>query len=112
MKTVLKIVFPQVTNNDVCVLVRRGSEELQLTLGKEFLREQSRTGITKVKWFLHSLEKVAQVQKEEGKVNVEAASKAGGEANLQIKRLLIFLCKVTNTSWRRVLRNLLSINST
>merc|ERR1719494_1187320 len=75
---------PQVTNNDVCVLVRRGSEELQLTLGKEFLREQSRTGITKVKWFLHSLEKVVQVQKEEGKVNVEAASKAGGEANLQI----------------------------
>ena len=81
---VLKIMFPQVTNNDVCVLVRRGSEELQLTLGKEFLREQSRTGITKVKWFLHSLERVAQVQKEEGKVNVEAASKAGGEANLQI----------------------------
>ena len=81
---VLKIMFPQVTNNDVCVLVRRGSEELQLTLGKEFLREQSRTGITKVKWFLHSLEKVVQVQKEEGKVNVEAASKAGGEANLQI----------------------------
>ena len=69
--------FSQVTNNDVCVLVRRGSEELQLTLGKEFLREQSRTGITKVKWFLHSLEKVALVQK-------EADSKAGGEANLQI----------------------------
>ena len=81
---VLKIMFPQVTNNDVCVLVRRGSEELQLTLGKEFLREQSRTGITKVKWFLHSLEKVVQVQKEEGKVSVEAVSKAGGEANLQI----------------------------
>ena len=36
-----------------------------MTLGKEYLREQSRTGITKVKWFLHSLEKVEVLEKGE-----------------------------------------------
>ena len=45
------------------MLVKQNSEELQLTLGKEYLREQSRTGITKVKWFLHSLEKVEVLEK-------------------------------------------------
>ena len=53
--------------------VKRETEELQLTLGKEYLREQSRTGITKVKWFLHSLEKVEVLEKgkEEEKHNIE-----------------------------------------
>ena len=55
------------------MLVKQNSEELQLTLGKEYLREQSRTGITKVKWFLHSLEKVEVLEKndEEEVTNVE-----------------------------------------
>ena len=34
-----------------------------MTLGKEYMREQSRTGITKVKWFLHSLERVDVLEK-------------------------------------------------
>ena len=55
-------------NSDVCVLVKRDSEELQLTLGREYLREQSKTGITKVKWFLHSLEKVVLLDEEKGVV--------------------------------------------
>ena len=45
--------------------VKQNCEELQLTLGREYLREQSRTGITKVKWFLHSLERVEVVEKGE-----------------------------------------------
>ena len=53
-------------NSDVCVLVKRDYEELQLTLGREYLREQSKTGITKVKWFLHSLEKVVLLDEERG----------------------------------------------
>ena len=60
--------FFQVANSDVCVLVKRDSEELQLTLGREYLREQSKTGITKVKWFLHSLEKVVLLDEEKGVV--------------------------------------------
>ena len=63
--------FFQVANSDVCVLVKRDSEELQLTLGREYLREQSKTGITKVKWFLHSLEKVVLLDEEKGVVEEE-----------------------------------------
>ena len=57
--------------------VKQKSEELQLTLGKEYLREQSRTGITKVKWFLHSLENVEVLEKgeEEEKDNKEDMAK-------------------------------------
>ena len=57
--------------------VKRETEELQLTLGKEYLREQSRTGITKVKWFLHSLEKVEVLEKgeEEERDNIEKMTK-------------------------------------
>ena len=67
----------QVDNSGVCVPVKQNSEELQLTLGKEYLREQSRTGITKVKWFLHSLERVEVLEKGEvgEKSDIEEVSK-------------------------------------
>ena len=66
--------------------MKRNTEELQLTLGKEYLREQSRTGITKVKWFLHSLEKVEVLEKGE-----EEEKDKEKMANVEQKDLLIAL---------------------